>query len=70
MRLIHKSKLNYRLLILCVVDIIVIFWIIWNESRIQYEPLLDNYLATNAKTLPLISDNHFNYYYKYNSDDY
>lgn len=56
MRLIHKSKLNYRLLILCVVDITVIFWIIWNEGRIQYEPLLDNNLATNAKTLPLISE--------------
>ena len=41
MRLIHNSKLSYRLLILCIVDIIVIFVIAWNEGRIQYEPLLD-----------------------------
>ncbi len=56
MKLIHKSKLSYRLLILCVVDIIVIFWIIWNEGRIQYEPLLDYNHAADAKTLPLISE--------------
>lgn len=56
MRLIHNSKLSYRLIILCIVDIIVIFVIAWNEGRIQYEPLLDYNLAKDAKTLPLISE--------------
>lgn len=56
MRLIHKSKPSYRLLILCIVDIIVIFGIIWNEGRIQYEPLPDYNLTKDAKTLPLISE--------------
>lgn len=55
MRLIHKSKLSNRLLILCVADIIVVLWIIWNEGRIQYEPLLDYNLAADTKTLPLDS---------------
>lgn len=56
MRLIHKSKASYRLLILCIVDIIVIFVIIWNEGRIQYEPLPDYNLAKDAKTLQLIPE--------------
>ena len=55
MRLIHKSKLSNRLLILCVADIIVVLWIMWNEGRIQYEPLLDYNLAADTKTLPLDS---------------
>lgn len=56
MRLTHNPRLSDRLLILCVMDILVIFWILWYESRIQYEPLLDYSLAKDVKTLPLIPE--------------
>lgn len=51
-----KSTLNNilrdRILLLCILDILVIFWIIWYESQIQYEPPLDY----NDIILPLIPE--------------
>ena len=37
-----KSILKDRIFLLCILDILSIFCIIWNEGRIQYEPLLYN----------------------------
>lgn len=48
-----KSILNNsRILILCVINIAVIFWIVWYHGQIQYEPLLD-YANLEEKIFPL-----------------
>ena len=41
MKSILKYLLKNRILILSVIDIALIIWIIWYESRIQYEALPD-----------------------------
>lgn len=40
MRLTHTPRPSYRLIILCIIDIIVVFGILWNESQIQYDLLI------------------------------
>ena len=41
MKSILNSLINNRIVILCVFDIAIVFWILWYESGIQYEPLLE-----------------------------
>lgn len=41
MKSTFNNILRDRILLLCILDILVIFWIIWYESGIQYEPPLD-----------------------------
>lgn len=36
-----KNILNNRIALLGILDVLVIFWIIWNEGQIQYEPPID-----------------------------
>lgn len=36
-----KNVLNKRIFLLEILDVLVIFWIIWSEGQIQYEPPLD-----------------------------
>lgn len=52
MKSTFNNILRDRILLLCILDILVIFWIIWYESGIQYEPLLDN----SDIILPLIPE--------------
>ena len=56
MKLILKYLSKNRLFILCILDIAVILWIAWYESRIQYEPVLDYNLKSETLKLPLISE--------------
>ena len=37
MKSILKHLVNHMILILCVFDIAIVFWILWYEGRIQYE---------------------------------
>ena len=55
MKSILKYLLKNRILILSVIDIALIFWIIWYESRIQYEALPDCNYNMGKKILPLHS---------------
>lgn len=36
-----RNILNNRIALLGILDVLVIFWIIWNEGQIQYEPPID-----------------------------
>ena len=42
--------------ILSVINIVIVFWIVWFERQIQYEPLLDYDSNIGAKLLPLHSE--------------
>lgn len=53
MKSILKYVLKNRIVILSVIDIAIIFWIIWFESRIQYEAPFD---FNNLEPLPLHSE--------------
>ena len=57
MKSILKVIFNNKIVILCVFDVAIIFWIVWYESRIQYEPLLEvDYnmlLEMKLPTIPL-----------------
>lgn len=53
MKSILKYLLKNRVVILSVIDIAIIFWIIWFERRIQYEPPL--YYNMGRTILPLDS---------------
>lgn len=55
MKSILKYLLKNRIVILSVIDIAIIFWIIWFESQIQYEALHDNNFNMGRKILPLHS---------------
>ena len=48
--------LKRRVAILSVIDIVIVFWIVWFERQIQYEPLLDYDSNIGAKLLPLHSE--------------
>lgn len=56
MKLILKNILNNRILLLGILDLLIIFWIIWNEGSIQYEPPLYDCQDSNVNTLPLIPE--------------
>lgn len=43
MKSILKNIFKDRILLLTILDIMVIVWVIWNESGIQYEPALWGY---------------------------
>ena len=54
MKLILNYLLN-KIAVLCVFDIAIVFWIIWYEGRIQYEPLLEQeYSLLSEMGLPTI----------------
>ena len=54
MKLILNYLLN-KIAVLCVFDIAIVFWIIWYEGRIQYEPLLEQeYSVLSEMGLPTI----------------
>lgn len=55
MKSILKYLLKNRIVILCVIDIAIIFWIIWFERQIQYEALPDYNYNMGRKILPLHS---------------
>lgn len=58
--LTNYTILNYmlkrRVAILSVINIVIVFWIVWFERQIQYEPLLDYDSNIGAKLLPLHSE--------------
>ena len=55
MKSILNSLINNRIVILCVFDIAIVFWILWYESGIQYEPLLEvEYNILSGMGLPTI----------------
>ncbi len=54
MKSILKYLLKNRVVILSVIDIAIIFWIIWFEGRLQYEPPLDYNMERTI--LPLDSE--------------
>lgn len=55
MKSILKHLVNHMILILCVFDIAIVFWILWYEGRIQYEPLLEEeYNILSRMGLPTI----------------
>ena len=53
-----KSFLKYiltnRTVILCTIDFAIIFWIIWFENRLEYEPLLDYTSSLEDRCTPLM----------------
>lgn len=55
MKSILKILLKNRLIHLILIDLSIILWIVWFESRIQYEPPLD-YTDLEAMKLPLIEE--------------
>ena len=55
MKSILNSLINNRIVILSVFDIAIVFWILWYEGRIQYEPLLEvEYNILSEMGLPTI----------------
>lgn len=54
-----KSIINYilknRVVVLSVIDIAIIFWIIWFEGHLQYEPLLNYNSNIEDKKFPLVA---------------
>ena len=53
MKLILRCMIKNRIAILGIFDIIIVFWIVWFERQIQYEPLLDYSSNLSAMKLPL-----------------
>ena len=55
MKSILNSLINNRIVILSVFDIAIVFWILWYEGCIQYEPLLEvEYNILSEMGLPTI----------------
>lgn len=55
MKSILKDLINNKIVILSIFDIAIVFWILWYESGIQYEPLLEvEYNILSGMGLPTI----------------
>ena len=53
MRSILRYIIKNRIAILGIIDIAIVFWIVWFERQIQYEPLLDYSSNLSVMKLPL-----------------
>ena len=53
MKSILRYMIKNRIAILGIIDIAIVFWIVWFERQIQYEPLLDYSSNLSEMKLPL-----------------
>jgi hypothetical protein len=53
MKSILRCMVKNRIAILGIIDIAIVFWIVWYERQIQYEPLLDYTSNLSVMKLPL-----------------
>ena len=53
MKLILKHFFKNKLFIISLFDIFIIFWIVWFEKQIQYEPLLNGNFNIEERLIPL-----------------